>query len=273
VLSFSMAPLSEIERRASKAEQLLGVPRAYHRSQLIRRGGKLWMPIRVHSEIHHIPIVNVGKPDDPLGIAYLNTNPEINPRMARAVAEQSSLLIASRAPRIVAMMGSHKSEWLTRQSVGLASRFLRVDRPIILVHFPTSLDVTTVRDEIGPDGKIFSYRPVTLEGKPPDVLKYMGLRKSDYELIHSVCPNGEGFLIFDDVGTTMSTVRAAEESIGFGISSVHRVALSAREAPEDGLYPPQLGPNTSTTMFLPEMRFPLSDASLLFSPTDIPAAR
>ncbi len=255
-------------RRAVEAQNLLGFPRVFTARDLELNEKRYWLQVHIAAETFRLPVVNVGTQESPLAIAFLDSNPKKNARLAKSVADHMSLLIAAQAPTLVVMPGSKKSEPVIRDATRGAADFLQLQNDIPLIRLPTDRQYDAVRHQVGVGGVVFEYHPVTLK---PDEHKYIGVSSTDLQSIQSLCPNGDGLLLVDDVGTTMATIRASEKVLSLGNSAVHHVGVFAREAIADTSYPPMLGPRLHTAIFLPEMPMPADQAPFLFSPADVPA--
>lgn len=262
----------EVLERARQIGELVGPPIPYFRSDIKTFESKLWLRVGVSQEKYYLPIVNIRTRDNPLGIAYVDSHPYRNPRLAASMAEGMAHIIAARAPKIVIMPGSSKSEIPIQEAVTRASKLLSLGENIPIVRLPTS----TIKEDVHSQtdgGYTMSYHPVTLRDGE---IKYIGVAQTDSELIRQTCPNGLDLLIVDDVGTTFATIHAAEKLLDLGESSVHHISVFAREAPEGDPaipYPPFLPPRVHAGVFLPELVFPAQEADSLFMPDNIPPVR
>ncbi len=263
-----MSTAETTRRKSVEALERLGVPRSYNRDHLGTEAGKYFLEVTISDESFRLPVANVGTSDSPLGIAFLDTNPEKNPRLFRAASRHLALLIAAQIPTAVIMPGSKKSEPAIQLAARLASAFLELDSQIPVIRLATGKDEALVRAEIGLDGTMTDYRPVTLL---PHEQKFIGITAADREMLQSLCPGGLDMLIVDDVGTTMATILGAEKVLGLDGNSTHHISFLAREAPLGIYYPPLLSPRVHAGLFLPEIEFPAHEASYLHSPADIPA--
>ncbi|TVM02904.1 MAG: hypothetical protein CV087_08030 [Candidatus Brocadia sp. WS118] len=259
----------ETLEKARSAQNELGLPLVVTRENIATVNNKYWLTVSIDKKPFQLPLVNVATVEQPLGIAFLNSNNTKNPRLADAMSRHMALLIAAQAPTAVVMPGSNKSEYSIRKATQRASYILGgMDIP--LIRLPADRDREKVEHQIGRDGTVISYHPVTLQAGEE---KYIGIDAYDLRTLHHLCPNGDGLLIVDDVGTTMATVTASESLLEYEESAIHHVAVFARESLDTGVYPPLLGPRLHTAMFLPEMPFGQEHAEYLFAPQEEPPAR
>lgn len=237
----------ETLERAQKAEKLLGPPRIYTPEHIVYKNDHAWLDIVVGNTPFKLPLVNVATPEDPIAIAWLNTNVKVNQRLARAAAGEMSLHIASRAPRVVVMPASSKSEWYIGEAVKGAATLLQTE--ISLIRLPGGRDRAKVQAEVG-EGSVLSYKPVTLkEGE----LKFIGISDADFARIDGLCPNGDGLVFADDVLTTGATHSAMTTLLQLPDTSLCHSVFLAREGLFSDNYPPLLGSRMHTAIYLPEM--------------------
>lgn len=237
----------EVLERARNAEKLIGPPRIYSPEHISHRDDHAWLDVVVGNIQFKLPLVNVASPDDPIAIAWLNTNVKVNPRLAHAAAGEMSLLFAARAPRIVVMPASSKSEWYIREAVQGAPTLLQAE--VSLIRLPGGRDRSKVQAEVG-EGSVLSYKPVTLKDGE---LKFIGISDADFARIDEQCPNGEGLVFADDVLTTGATHTAMTKLMQLPDTSLYHSVFLAREGPFSDAYPPLLGSRMHTAMYLPEM--------------------
>ncbi len=254
----------EVLERARDIERLIGPPRVYTPEHVVYKGERAWLDIVVGNTPFKLPLVNVATPEEPIAIAWLNTDVKVNPRLARAAAGEMSLHIASRAPRVVVMPASSKSEWYIREAVQGASTLLQTD--ITLIRLPGGRDRAKVQQEIG-EGSVLSYKPVTLKAGE---LKYIGISDTDFARIDELCPNGEGLVFADDVLTTGATHDEMTKLLQLPQTSFYHSVFLAREGFFDSNYPPQLGSRMHAVFYLPEMPWPVQDVGALFKLGEAP---
>lgn len=149
-----------------------------------------------------LPIVNVGTPDSPVHIAWLDTNHQINPLLAEEAASELAATIVRFDAAVVVTPNSSKSAWMVDRATQQASDTMR--RHISLV---TLLGAKEKQNLMHHDLISFvSYRNVT----SPDRDKFMGITSEDVGILYTFKRHERNILIVDDVYSTGGTIHAAQ---------------------------------------------------------------
>jgi uracil phosphoribosyltransferase len=166
------------------------------------RGEATGLVITFNNREFLLSIVNVGTPDSPVHIAWLDTNHHVNPILAEEAASELAATIVRFDAAVVVTPNSSKSAWMVDRATQRASETL--SRHIALV---TLLGATERQNLIHQDLISFvSYRNVT----SPDRDKFMGITTDDVEILNTFKRSKRNILIVDDVYTTGGTINAAQ---------------------------------------------------------------
>ncbi len=210
----------------------------YRKEDVVTERGMFWLPIKLLQRTILLPLVNVADDVHPVGIAWLDPNPQANPELARDAGSAMGLALRRLYAQVVIMPSSTKSEAFIDDAARLAGAQV--------IKLPGGKDKDVVLRESEP-GSVHAYVPVT------GVTTYIGLPKVEENKLRAAFKHQKTIVLADDVSTTRATIGAMKELLASYTRKDLPVAVLAREAPFDETYPPMLSEGEHAIIALPEI--------------------
>lgn len=201
-------------------------------NDITRIDGKYRLRIHLAETDFFLPLVHLNFPGvEEAAIGWFDPNPEKNPQIDEAATIAMGMMLKKMKPTVAVMTNSTKSEHFISQAVG---QFSPTTHLIVLPSGSEEICRQNIIDRSV--GTPTRYTPVTGTPKimgypsPQDgQLDYMSLTQ-----LQTICPNGKGLVILDDVYTTGSTTKAMESVLGLQKHGKHHVIVVAVERQYDG---------------------------------------
>jgi hypothetical protein len=136
--------------------------------------GTFFLPVVLAQQRIELPMENKGTHENPVWIAWFDPQIEV---IERTGAIELSQHLKDLQPSLVITPRSSKSEEMMKRAIQLASVESNTAITLLIMH--GSKDVAEIKRQIGPQGVMTSYHPITSPVNP----KYLGLSLEQQHII------------------------------------------------------------------------------------------
>ena len=233
-----------LSRSSTASHELLNAPT---NKNIIERGGKLWLPIKLGGVGFQLPLVHITENGADLAIAWFDPSEKHNRLLAEKARDVMADQLEEAQAQVVFMTNSSKSEWFIKEAIKKVNkkRQKNHEKEISLFTLPSGRSRGEVEAK-SEDGSVKEYEAIT--GK-----KYMGLPKGiDKKSIDERCPDARGLVIVDDIKSRGGTSAMMRQQLGLREDDDHQLIVIGVESPINEKFPPDIDRHTKTSFFLPE---------------------